>query len=308
MSPSIAAKDGLEVVRMLPLESLRRHVAAALLIVAASSAAARALGDCSCSEYEAGSYQPAFSPRGSYLATVNSNWYPPSYFFWESIAAYAYPTGPYVFGYGQHSPVQHPTWSPDESRIAFVTFDALMVSDVQDGGSTPQILYRDDNLHEPAWSPAGDAIAIVRAGDIWSVPTAGGAPVQLTTGGGRSPAWSPDGTRLAYARGDSVYILTLGGGTRPFVRGEDPAWSPDGTWIAYSYGDIWVRAATGGTPVRVTFAPEAAFEPSWSADGRTLAYTIAVGNCLCIRTVDDLPDFRIDVQPLPWSGVKRLYR
>jgi Tol biopolymer transport system component len=35
---------------------------------------------------------------------------------------------------------------------------------------------------------------------VWSVPAAGGTPVQLTHGPGEetAPAWSPDGTRIAY--------------------------------------------------------------------------------------------------------------
>lgn len=293
---------------MIPYRTTHGLLAMAVPIAVAASVPAHAVDECACSEYEAGYYQPALSPRGSYLAIVSSNWYPPSYQFWESIAAYGYPTGQYVFGYGQHSFVQHPTWSPDESRIAFVTYDALMVGDVGIGGDNVRILYQDWNLQEPAWSPDGASIAVVRAGDIWSVPVAGGPPVKLTSGGGRSPAWSPDGTQLAYVRGDSIHILTLGGATRRFVAGSDPAWSPDGIWIAYSNCDIWVRAATGGTAVRVTSDAALEYEPTWSADGRTLVYTVEVGGCLCMRSAGDLPDFRLDVQQLPWSDLKRLYR
>ena len=82
------------------------------------------------------------------------------------------------------------------------------------------------------------------AGNIWMVPTAGGAPIQLTQSGrDNSPAWSPDGKMLAFlsSRGGTsqVYLLSMEGGEAHAVThlstGADLVkWSPDGKSIAFT--------------------------------------------------------------------------
>jgi dipeptidyl aminopeptidase/acylaminoacyl peptidase len=63
----------------------------------------------------------------------------------------------------------------------------------------------------------------------------------------------------------------------------DPQVSPDGRWIAYQATqvdsrtftrntDIWVIAASGGTPRRITDDPKPDTRPRWSPDGRRLAF------------------------------------
>ncbi len=82
--------------------------------------------------------------------------------------------------------------------------------------------------------------------NIWIVPTAGGAALQLTQSGhDSSPVWSPDGKMIAFlsARsGDSqVYLLSMEGGeAKPLTSlstGADIVkWSPDGKTIAFTSG------------------------------------------------------------------------
>jgi TolB protein len=60
------------------------------------------------------------------------------------------------------------------------------------------------------------------------------------------------------------------------------AWSPDGKWIAYSggkggwnddaYNDIWVVSSDSGRPRRLTDTYEDDCNPSWSPDGKQLAF------------------------------------
>jgi TolB protein len=60
------------------------------------------------------------------------------------------------------------------------------------------------------------------------------------------------------------------------------AWSPDGKWIAYSggkggwnddaYNDIWVVSSDSGRPRRLTDTYEDDWNPSWSPDGKQLAF------------------------------------
>src|SRR5438876_835628 len=82
------------------------------------------------------------------------------------------------------------------------------------------------------------------ASNIWVVPTAGGAPMQLTQSGhDSSPVWSPDGKTLAFLSSRSgesqVYLLSMEGGeahalTHLSTGADLVKWSPDGKTIAFT--------------------------------------------------------------------------
>jgi dipeptidyl aminopeptidase/acylaminoacyl peptidase len=121
------------------------------------------------------------------------------------------------------------------------------------GGVAPQLLAEGD---EPAISPRGDAVAFIKAGQIWSVPLDGSKPAaQLCFARGESGdlQWSPDGSRLAFVsrRGDHSFITIFTNDSTPLSylapstsRDFSPVWSPDGRQIAY------VRMpGQGGPPV-----------------------------------------------------------
>jgi dipeptidyl aminopeptidase/acylaminoacyl peptidase len=82
--------------------------------------------------------------------------------------------------------------------------------------------------------------------NIWIVPTAGGASLQLTQSGhDSSPVWSPEGKTIAFLSsrsGDSqVYLLSMDGGeAKPLTHlstgADNLKWSPDGKTIAFTSG------------------------------------------------------------------------
>lgn len=97
----------------------------------------------------------------------------------------------------------------------------------------------------------------------------------------RDPAWSPDGTRLAVSIRDRIHVITAAGsGGAPLTvwdQGDslerEPAWSPDGHQIAFASDagggfDLYVVAASGGWPRRVTQLHGDERTPAWTRDGR----------------------------------------
>ena len=147
-----------------------------------------------------------------------------------------------------------PAWSPDGSKIAFATEEALWTMG-PDGSEKRRIA--DGSFEEPAWSPDGSEIAFTRGGDVYTMNADGSGIVRLTDdpADDASPDWSPDGSKIAFdSRRDvkrGIYVMNADGSeerklpidtTYPpseyeelvFLGDFDPAWSPDGTKIAFA--------------------------------------------------------------------------
>jgi len=114
-------------------------------------------------------------------------------------------------------------------------------------------LYYTKSVFGASWSPDGRQIAFVSdlAGrpNLWKVSASGGWPIQLTQSDERqySPVWSPDGKWIVYEQdhaGDELwdlYAIPSDGGeiinltNTPAIREQDPSWSHDGRTIAFDY-------------------------------------------------------------------------
>ena len=124
---------------------------------------------------------------------------------------------------------------------------------------TAEDLLRIAVVDDPRLAPDGRTVAYVvttveRGANeyrsaVWTVPAAGGEPVQFTSGERRdtTPCWSPDGERLAFLSD----------------RGGDKA-------------QLYVMSAHGGEARRLTSQPDAIREYAWSPSGDRLAFVARV--------------------------------
>jgi Tol biopolymer transport system component len=152
-----------------------------------------------------------------------------------------------------------PSWAPDGRRLVSSVWNAIDIRSadgqvlrriVTPGGAT--------DLH---WSPDGSRIAYLvtkcdtlhegdACADLWVVGTnPRTAPRRLVDEGvdmtpiGRPYSWAPDGGRLVYRGFYGLIVLNVASGDRHFlshshgVAADDPSWSPDGRWIAFTRTD-----------------------------------------------------------------------
>ena len=198
-----------------------------------------------------------------------------------------------------------------QARIAFSSHrdgnSEIYVMDA-DGGNLQRLTNNPDRDFHPSWSPDGKRIAFMSDRDghvnahgfpsyeIYVMDVDGGNPQNLTNdpNNDASPAWSPDGKRIVFtSKRDGnyeIYVMDADGGnlqrfTNNRMADEDPSWSPDGKRIVFrarrdghfenkfaiTY-EIYVMDADGGNLQRLTENRKNDWSPSWSPDGKRIAF------------------------------------
>ena len=144
------------------------------------------------------------------------------------------------------APDVEPVWSPDGSKIAFVS-DRDLPSEIYvmnaDGSNITRLTNNFKSDRDPSWPPDGTKIVYVSDPDnVISLVDVNMYEIFVMNANGSNPVWLTDNDRYE----------------------SDPAWSPDGTKIAFTSDrdaipEVYVMVANGGEQaiyVRVTTTGE----------------------------------------------------
>ena len=196
-------------------------------------------------------------------------------------------------------PIISPAWSPDGSRLAYVSFESkkpvVYVHSLATGKRHVAANFKGSNS-APAWSPDGGKLAVVLTKDggsqLYSLNADGSGVVRLASSSGidTEPFFSPDGQFIYFTsdRGGSpqAYRVPASGGAAQRITFEGsynvtPRLSPDGKSMAFvtrnggRFQLALMDLATRQTQILTDSDKDES--PSFAPNGRMILYASEIG-------------------------------
>ena len=206
-----------------------------------------------------------------------------------------------------------------EKTEATVIDVTLSETEKAGGILTPEILWKYGRIGSIVLSPDGktvlytvtnyDLLTEARTTNIYSIPSSGGTPLQLTTTGGSGPQWIDNGSRIAYLTGGKIMTMKPDGSEKKEITGledfEILSFSPVGDMVYFTRRvklDQTANEKYGFPNARVRIIDDLMYRhwDSWSDYSYSHLFTASFDGTAISNEKDIMEGQRFETPDAPW--------